>query len=213
MPSSAAAGRSHRLLPGASVLATSGDKGTEDRSIPPHELAARREIEQRNAAAALGACGCTFLGYPDGFVEDVPDLRGKLVRMIRLLKPDILITWDGYRHSFNHRDHRTIGVVALDACFPAARDHLYYPDQITDEGLDTHKVGEAWLVGADQPDYYVDVGDYFHQRARAAACHISQIGKRTPTTFEKRWRERAREVGKAAGMEYAEGFRRVVFRR
>jgi LmbE family N-acetylglucosaminyl deacetylase len=195
------------------VLITSGDKGTEDRDMPPHELAARREIEQRNAARALGAAGCTFLAYPDGFVEDTPELRGKLVGVIRRLKPDIVITWDGYRHSFNHRDHRLTGIVALDACFPGARDHLYFPEHLTEEGLDTHKVGEAWLMGADQPDHFVDVGDFFKQRGRAVACHVSQIGKRPPTSFEKRWRARAREVGKAAGMKYAEGFRRVAFRR
>ena len=195
------------------VLATSGDKGTSDRTLVPWELAALREVEQRNAAAALGAKGCLFLGYPDGFLEDKADLRGKLVRVIRALQPDILITWDGYARRFNHRDHRTIGTSVLDAAFPLARDHLAYPEHLVEEGLETHKVGEAWLVGADEQDYYVDIGDYFHQRMQAIACHVSQVGAREPAAFEEQMRERARETGKKVGMEYAEGFRRITFRR
>ncbi len=195
------------------VLATSGDKGTSDRTLVPWELAARREVEQRNAAAALGAKGCIFLGYPDGFLEDTADLRGKLVRVIRTLQPDILITWDGYARRFNHRDHRTIGVSVLDAAFPLARDHLAYPEHLLEEGLETHKVGEAWLVGADEPDYYVDIGDYFHQRSQAIACHVSQVGDRDPAAFEERMRERSRETGAKVGMDYAESFRRITFRR
>ncbi len=195
------------------VLATSGDKGTAERDIEPWALAARREAEQRNAAATLGAQSCAFLGYPDGFLEDTADLRGKLVRLIRTLRPDLLITWDGFRRSFNHRDHRAIGVAALDATFPLARDHLAYPEHLTGEGLEPHKVGEVWLAGTDDPNYYVDTGDYFHQRMLAAACHVSQFGGRPPEALEERMRERAKDVGAAVGMDYAESFRRLTFRR
>lgn len=196
------------------VLATSGDKGTSDRSIPPHELAVRREVEQRNAARELGAKGCVFLGYPDGFIENTAELRGDLVRVIRRFRPELIITWDGYRHGFNHRDHRTVGQATLDAVFPLARDHLAYPEHLTEERLEPHRVEEVWLAGSDEPDYYIDVGDFFHQRLRAIACHISQVGDLTANEeFIDRMRERGREVGRKVGIEYAEAFRRVTFRR
>lgn len=174
-------------------------RAASDRSIAPWQLAARREVEQRNAARMLGAEGVIYFGYPDGFLEDTPDLREKLVRVIRTLKPDIAITWDGYARRFNHRDHRTIGISLLDAIFPLARDHLAFPDLLYEEGLEPHKVGEAWLAGSDEPDYYVDIGDYFHQRAQAAICHVSQVGGREPAAFEKQMRERARELAERAG--------------
>ncbi|HWO93478.1 MAG TPA: PIG-L deacetylase family protein [Dehalococcoidia bacterium] len=196
------------------VLATSGDKGTSDRAIPPHELAVRREIEQRNAAMALGALGVSYLGYPDGFLEDTAEFRGKLVRQLRLLRPDVVITFDPYRRSHNHRDHRTIGQATLDAAFPLARDHLAYPEHLTEEGLEPHRVAEVWLAGPDDPDYYVDIGDHFHQRLRAIACHKSQVGDAGMSDeFEERMRQRSREVGEAAGYEFAEAFRRIQFRR
>ncbi len=196
------------------VLTTSGDKGTSDRGIPPHELAVRREVEQRNAARELGAKGCVFLGYPDGFVENTVELRRDLVRVIRGFRPDLVITWESMRRTFNHRDHRKTGEAALDAIFPLARDHLVFPELLEEEGLEPHKVEEVWLAGSDDPDYYVDVGDYFHQRLRAIACHVSQVGDLAANEeFVERMRERPRETGRKVGMDYAEAFRRVSFRR
>ena len=92
-------------------VATSGDKGTRDPNMRPQELAATREAEQRAAAQVLGLRECIFWGYPDGLLIETPDLRGQVVALIRRLKPDVVISWDGFRAGFNHHDHRAIGRV------------------------------------------------------------------------------------------------------
>jgi LmbE family N-acetylglucosaminyl deacetylase len=76
------------------VLTTSGDMGSKEEGMTRKKLLAIREKEQRAAATALGVRECTFLRYPDGYVEDTVELRGKLVREIRRLKPDLVVTWD-----------------------------------------------------------------------------------------------------------------------
>jgi hypothetical protein len=76
------------------VLATSGDKGTHDPAFSPQELAATREEEQREAARILGVKEVFFLGYPDGFLEPTHELREQLVRLFRVYKPDVVLTWD-----------------------------------------------------------------------------------------------------------------------
>src|SRR5918994_710091 len=78
------------------VLATSGDKGTHDPKFTPQELAAIREEEQRAAARVLGVKEVFFLGYSDGFLEVTPELRGQIVRLFRIYKPDLVLTWDGF---------------------------------------------------------------------------------------------------------------------
>ncbi len=194
------------------VLVTSGDKGSHDEGMTSERLAAVREKEQRAAAKALGARECVFLGYPDGFVEDTPELRGRLVREIRRFKPDVVVTWDPYRLGHNHRDHRLTGQAALDAVYPLSRSHLYYPEHL-DEGLEPHRVEEALLAGTDRPNYHVDVTDYFRAKMKALRCHKSQIGRYPIAEVRKRVRERMAEVGKEAGFKLAEAFHRLEWRR
>jgi LmbE family N-acetylglucosaminyl deacetylase len=187
------------------VLATSGDKGTHDPKFTPQELAATREEEQRAAARVLGVKEVFFLGYPDGFLEVTPELRGQIVRLFRIYKPDIVLTWDGFRPSFNHFDHRNIGVAVRDAVFPAVRDHLYFPEH-ADEGLDAFRVNEMLLVGSDQPNYFVDISDFVERKVDAILSHASQVRENDRDQMLKQTRSRGRRPG---GRGLVESFRRV----
>ncbi len=193
------------------VLVTSGDMGSDDPEMTRERLAPLREKEQRRAANVLGVRECVFLGCSDGFVEDTPKFRGQLVREIRRFRPDVLVTWDPFRRSFNHRDHRLTGRAALDASYPLARSRLAYPEHL-EEGLEPHRVKEALLAGSEQPDYYVDVSDYFTKRMQAIRQHKSQVGRTPVREFRKRLRERLAAVGKEPGYKLAEAFRRIEWR-
>ena len=192
------------------ILTTSGDMGSRDPEMTRERLLAVREKEQRDAAKILGVSECVFLRYPDGFVEDTAELRGKLVREIRRLKPDLVVTWDPFRRGFNHRDHRLTGQAALDAIYPLARNPLGYPEHL-EEGLDIHRVNEVLLAGTDQPDYHVDVSDYLNKKIQALRKHKSQIGQAPVRELRKRLRARMAEVGKEPGYKLAEGFRRLTW--
>jgi LmbE family N-acetylglucosaminyl deacetylase len=191
------------------VVVTGGDKGTHDESMTPEKLAAIREEEQRAACRALGVKECIFLGYPDGFTADDPDLRGQVVRLLRLHRPDVVITWDGFRHGFNHRDHRTVGIVTADAIYPIVRDRLYYPRD-EEDGLASHQVNEVLLAGTDNPDYVVDITDHWETKLNAILCHASQIGNRTREDFVKMRQE---QVAKEGEKPIEEKFRRWSIRR
>jgi LmbE family N-acetylglucosaminyl deacetylase len=193
------------------IVATSGDKGTKDREMTPARLAEIREAEQSAAGDALGVKECIYLRYPDGFLEPDAEMRGRFVRLIRRYRPDTVITWDGFRRGFNHRDHRAVGIAAYDALFPAVRDPLYYPDDVAD-GLDYHRVGEILLAGSDLPDYFVDISDFMETKARAIYCHTSQIESAPWDEFYQKYLERAREGGRSSGVPFSEAFRRVTMR-
>jgi LmbE family N-acetylglucosaminyl deacetylase len=195
-------------------VATSGDKGTRDPSLRPQELAAMREEEQRAAAAVLGINRCIFLGYGDGFLVEGPELRGQIVRLIRTLQPDVVVTWDGFRPSFNHTDHRVVGRCVRDALYPAAHDPHYYAE-LTRAGIGPWRTAEALLAATDDPDYHVDIGPYVERKVDAILCHKSQI-QGTRDEMLKGIRERARrdrERRKKTGYEFSESFRRIEFRR
>ena len=192
------------------VLVTSGDKGSRDETLSHQELAAQRESEQRDACRVLGVRECIFLGYADGFLEETLELREQLVRLMRRYQPDIVLTWDGFRRGFNHRDHRTVGRVAYDAVYPASRSLLYYPEH-GEEGLGPFRASELWLAGVDEPNHYVDVTGYLGRKLDALQQHVSQVGNRPRREMEKRLRRWHRELGKRGDCKYAEAFRRVQF--
>jgi LmbE family N-acetylglucosaminyl deacetylase len=188
------------------VLATSGDKGTHDPAMTRQELAAIREEEQRAAARVLGVKEVIFLGYPDGFLLDTPELRGEIIRLFRKYKPDVVLTWDGFRGSFNHIDHRNIGIAVRDAFYPAARDRLYHPEH-AEEGLEPEiKVNEMLLAGSEDPDYFVDISSFIEKKVDAMLCHASQVSSHDRDEMLKRMRERGSRPG---GRGLVESFKRV----
>jgi len=196
-------------------IATSGDKGTRDADLRPQELAAIREGEQRAAAKVLGVARCIFWSYPDGFLQETPDLRGQIVRLIRELKPDLMITWDGFRAGFNHSDHRVIGRAVRDALFPAAHDPHYYPEHRR-EGIEAHRTAELLLAAAEDADHHVDIGPHLERKLDAVLCHTSQLDGRSREEMLKFWKgtaARRRERRKKTGYDYAESFKRIEFRR
>ena len=67
--------------------------------------------------------------------KDSSDFRKDLVRQIRVVQPDVVLTTEPYRRNMQwHRDHRIAGQVALDAVFPYSRDHLHFGDLFANEG-------------------------------------------------------------------------------
>src|SRR2546428_2786 len=76
---------------------------------------------------------------------------------------------------FQHRDHRKAGIVTTDAVYPYARDHLHFPEQITRDGLEPHKVRELWYWGMDEPDVIVDVTDSIDRQIAGLIRHESQV--------------------------------------
>ncbi len=190
------------------VLCTNGDKGTSDPAIKPEELAATREKEQLAAAEVLGVREVIFLRHPDQELEDTPEFRKELVRLIRMYRPDIVITVDPYRKYIWHRDHRITGQVVLDAVFPYARDLYAYPD-LNNEGLEPFKVKEVLLWASEDPNYKVDITDTFDMKVTALRCHVSQVGAAPLAEMEERVKERSRMHAEGEDFELAESFHRV----
>jgi LmbE family N-acetylglucosaminyl deacetylase len=190
------------------VVCTNGDKGTSDTKTNPEGLAKIREKEQMAAAKLLGVREVIFLRHPDQSLEDTPEFRKELVRLIRLYRPVTIVTADPYRRYVWHRDHRITGQVTLDAIFPYARDLLSYPDFMK-EGLLPHKVREVMLWASEDANYRTDITDTFHLKLAALRCHKSQVGHIPLRELEERLRERHGTLAEGTGFQLAEAFHRA----
>ena len=195
------------------LMCTNGDKGTSDRELDSAELATIREKEQRDASSVLGVKNVFFLAYPDGRLEDTLEFRGQVVRMIRQLKPDTIFCIDPFRSvSHTHRDHRMSGQVALDAAFTYAWSYLHFREQISQEGLQPHRVRQAFLWGTESQDSFVELEEaHLEMKAESLSRHASQMRNRTTGDRMERIRSWSGETGEKAGVAYAEGFRRIQF--
>ena len=190
------------------VVCTNGDKGTNDPNMKPEELARIREQEQLAAAKLLGVREVIFLRYPDQSLEDTPEFRKEIVRLIRMYQPETVVTADPYRRYIWHRDHRITGRVVLDAVFPYARDFLAYPD-LLEQGFQPHRVREVLLWGSEEPNYRSDITDTFDIKIDALRCHKSQVGDSVSPDLKERMRQRHKMMAEEEDYELAEAFHRV----
>jgi len=197
------------------LLLTCGDKGFDDIHASADQICKTRQAEQNAAAAIIGVKSVRFLDLEDGFLVPSIDLRREVVRAIRQIKPDILVTCDP-THLFagdyyiNHPDHRYAGQVVLDAVFPAASNLFFFPELIQDEDLQPHKPREVWVSLTGNPTVILDVTDTWEIKIQALKEHKSQIGD--PKEFEERMRARKSDRSTEENEYYEEKFRVIKFR-
>jgi LmbE family N-acetylglucosaminyl deacetylase len=197
----------------AYVLCTNGSKGSSDNNMTSEEIAAIRRKEQIEAGQVLGLKDVAFLDYEDSALEPSLSLRKDIARQIRKYRPDILITTYPARnlnsnYGLGHPDHIAAGEAAIAAVFPTARDHLTFPE-LLEEGYQPHKVSEVWIIGAPDPDLWVDVSDHMETSIKALLKHSSQMSRADEETKEMMYSGR-RERAEGKGMLYAETFKRVI---
>jgi LmbE family N-acetylglucosaminyl deacetylase len=197
------------------VVTTDGSKGTEDPDLTPEQLAATRVAEQRAAADILGVGEIVHLGYPDGYLTPSLELRRDVARQIRRFRPDLVITQNPQRRLdhdpyIGHPDHLATGEATLASVYPAARDHLHFPELWTDEHLEPWKVRQVLLMGVEEPNLWLDVADSFETGLRALLAHASQVDADEVT---ERVRERAQIIGEPQGIGLAQAFLSIVLDR
>jgi LmbE family N-acetylglucosaminyl deacetylase len=194
------------------ALATSGEAGPPE-DAPRDELKALREAEQRAAAAAVGVEHVRFLGFPDGHVVADLALRKAISRVIREVRPDLVITqsperrWD--RIYASHPDHLAVAEATLAAVYPDARNPHAHVD-LLDEGFEPHAVPEVWVSMLDPVDVFVDITDVFDRKVAALSAHTSQVAWIDDIDgFLRGWAASVTELHGLPADRLTEAFRRV----
>lgn len=186
---------------------SAGEKGA-DQDIDAAVLARRRQGEAHAAARLLGASDLHFLGGVDGELEAGLQLREAVARLIRVVRPDVVVGHDPWRRWLLHPDHRAAGILTVDGTL-AARDGLYYPHLLA-EGLPPHRPHTVLLYSTDAPDHFVDVTETMPHKIAALGAHVSQVGDNEQLT-RRLWRWNA-AIGWDVGMYAAEAYRMLDVR-
>ena len=198
------------------LVCTDGSKGTWDANADIAALVERRQAEQAEAARRLGATGeVRFLGEVDGELEVTMALRSRMARIIRELRPDVVLGHDPFKRWRLHPDHRAAGFLCMDAVV-AARDPHFFKEH----GVAHHRPVELLLFECEDPDHVEQVvEDHMEAKVNALLAHQSQfrsthgIGPDDDGTdraaFRSRVLDKCRAAGRRAGLPYGEAFKRV----
>jgi LmbE family N-acetylglucosaminyl deacetylase len=200
-----AAGREVHLL-----VLTNGDRGSSDPLRDRGELAATRLVETQAAGEVLGLASTRVLGIPDGELANTFVVREAVVRRIREVRAETVLSvdptaWFFENRYYNHTDHRRAGEIALDAAFPGAGNPHFFPEHLG-EGLDVREIHDIWLGWTNEPNHIEDVSGYFEVKIAALAEHASQLTEGI-RFFEEFLAKEAVELGEKIGVSHAEDFR------
>ena len=201
------------------LICTDGAKGTWDPEADPAQLVALRQVEQRDAAKALGATGeVAFLGWPDGELDAGVRQRWQVAYWIRRLTPEVVLGHDPWKRYRLHPDHRHAGFLTVDGVV-AARDPHFFPEQ----ALPHHRPSALLLFEADEPDHVEAVDEADVERKLAALeSHRSQLRStmfveegstgydEQLVAFRDRVRDRLAEHGALAGIPRGETFKAIT---
>ncbi|MFI5211513.1 MAG: PIG-L deacetylase family protein [Ignavibacteria bacterium] len=153
------------------VVATNGENGFKIGHKARNERIRIRLNEQLKAAKKLGVKKVFFLNYRDCFLENSAELRAKLVKIIKKVRPEMVFTFDPANKSFesinlNHRDHRVIAESVFDAVF-AARNRYVYPGE-------SMAVKYFYFFGTNNPNHFENITKFIEKKIDLIGAHRSQ---------------------------------------
>ncbi|MDR4532369.1 PIG-L deacetylase family protein [Glutamicibacter sp. PS] len=196
-------------------IMTDGDAGGFD-ARTPEEITALRHAEQRQAAQAVGVNHVHFMGERDGFLAPTYEVIGKVVRLTRQVRPDIVMAmhpernWDRIQRS--HPDHLACGEAVTRAIYPAVENPFSYPELLGEESLAAYKVPWLWLYGAptERENAFVDMTDHFESKMTALRAHFTQHPD--VAAMERFVEQQCRQNARRGGLkgDYAEAFHAVA---
>jgi N-acetylglucosamine malate deacetylase 1 len=183
---------------------TQGESGTRG-------SAAERAAEAAEAARILGVTTRLALDLPDGAVSNTLENRLKVARVIRQLRPRVVILpyWEA-----RHPDHAMCGQLGYDACFVAGLSKLSGADLGENPPHRPFKIVYASLYADVRPSFIVDITPFVEQRLASLMAYRSQYANQSQGgglfVPEEEIRERtlaeARHYGLLAGVKYGEPF-------
>ena len=166
-----------------------------------------RAEEAAEAARLLGVGWRRALSLPDGAVENTLENRIAIVRVLREIRPRVVILpyWQA-----RHPDHATTAPLGYEACFLSGLAKV----ETGQAPIRPFKIVYASLYADVRPGFIVDITKFIEQRHRALMAYRSQYANQAAGSGlfvpEEEIRERtfaeARHYGLLAGVRYGEPF-------
>lgn len=180
---------------------TDGCAGGLDPDQPGLALQIQRQQEQALALKTLGiTADLHWWDQPDGYLVSDLRLRDRLVRLIREIQPDGVLTVDPWLTYEAHNDHQVTGMLTAQAVFFANNARIL-PD------FPPHAVRALGFFFSQCPNTYVDVSPLWERKMTALQCHQSQFSSAQWPQYAAFFTAQAQAWGAPLGYAYAEAFK------
>ena len=151
------------------LILTDGSKGTWNIDDDPHALVQTRKTEAREAATTLAHATVHFGEFVDGELESDRAGRELVCRVVREVRPQIVLGHDPWQRYRLHPDHRHAGWLTVDGIVAARDPHFF-----TGIGGEHHRPDNLLLFEADEPNHFERADGWTAVKADALLCHRSQ---------------------------------------
>ncbi len=159
-------------------MVTSGEAGID--GMEPDEARRVREREEVASAQLVGVEEVEFLRLPDGVLEYGVDLRRSIAAVVRLHRPEIVVTGNfhdswGEGAGLNQADHIATGRAVLDAVRDAGNRWVFH-DQLESGGVQPWGgVREVWAAASPKARHGVDITETFDAGVASLQAHRAYI--------------------------------------
>jgi LmbE family N-acetylglucosaminyl deacetylase len=153
------------------LLASRGEAGID--TMPPEEAGPVREAEERAGAKVVGVDVVDFLDFHDGVIEYGVPLRRELCRVMRMRRPDCVVSQGHdvrFMNMLSQSDHRAVGLATLDAVRDCGNRWIF--TDLADEGIEPWTGIKTVLVGASPvATHYVEVAENLEPAISSLEAH------------------------------------------
>jgi LmbE family N-acetylglucosaminyl deacetylase len=153
------------------LLASRGEAGID--TMHPSQAGPVREAEERAGAKVVGVDVVDFLDFQDGVIEYGVPLRRSLCRVMRMRRPDCVVSQGHdvrFMNFLSQSDHRAVGLATLDAVRDCGNRWIF--SDLADEGIEPWSGIKTVLVGASPvATHYVDVAEHLEPAIASLEAH------------------------------------------
>lgn len=149
--------------------------GIIDTSLSPAVATTQLKREQEEAGKIIGVDQQYWLGYPDAGKYDYFELRGEIIKQIRRLMPDFILTPDPWLTYEAHRDHVQTGLATAEAAILYGLKGLISSDPTVDVAYNGHGLNGVVFYYTHDPNTTIDISHVLEKKEMAIRKYKAQF--------------------------------------
>ncbi len=166
----------------------------------------QRKEEQYAAGKILGVKDYYWMDYPDAGDWSMHQARNEIIKYIRKVRPDFVMTIDPWLPYEAHQDHVKGGMAASEATvlfnFPFIKT-----DEKIDNNFEPYEIDGMAFSFTAKPNTVIDMGDYREHRFSAVSAHKSQFSNEQLEMLKIYDELRQKKMAENCDFDFGEGFK------